>query len=974
MKMKKNKKGLKLMTWNCGKGFLKQQKLTEITHFMKSNDIDICAISEVDINNTNEYTESLYSIPQYSILLPKSWEKKNKARIIAYYKTELRNNIRIREDLMTDSQPDIWVQVQIGRGPQLILGMIYREWTSIEGKGSHKDQKERLHELMSKAQEAAEKDTEVILMGDLNVDLGKTTGQKEFKEIINNFTTTNNMTQLVQEDTRSRVVGGRLQSSTLDHVYTNMPDNITDLKKADTASSDHSIIYFTRKTCYKGHQAEIQEKRCFKFYSEDIFKMELATMNWEVVVEEKDVDKAVNKLSKNISTVLDRHAPIRKVTNTPKKQKGASKETIQEIKKRDKLLEKHKRLRTDESKQAWKMSKDKATGLLKRDKNKTNTANLSTPYRAWQHLNSKRGPRAIRGGPPSKLVTNDGKETSDSTQIAEIMNCHFINKIEINREKIEIKRTKNKTKMSPMEPLDTPGFDIHEVTEGRVLQIITHMKKSRVCGEDNIPNKIIYDCREIILKPLTHIINLSIKQGYFPKAWKTAKTLPLHKKGSKQLASQYRPISLLSKLSLVLEKIIHEQISNYFTTNNLFHQNQHGYLKNRSCMTALLTIYDKWARSVNEKKLVGVLCMDLTAAFDLVSKEILVEKLRAYGAGIRTQQWIDSYMKDRKQYVTVNTSRSRIKAVKWGVPQGSRLGPLLFLIFVNDMMNMVEHGSCEMYADDSAITVTGDNTTEIKMKLETNAKKITQWLEENSLMLAPEKSELMIVSNKQTAKQIQNVEIQVEEKVIKQKQQIKLLGITLDRNLGFNGYLQGDSKIEEKGLIQTLSNRLWLINSMRKDMTENTCRMLMNGIFWGKLCYGMELYAGQNSNTIKQLQLLENRCVKIVTGHKVSNEMMDRCKWLNIENTLKRQTLMTVFKIRTEQQPKYLLNLIMNERAAVSSKIPSYETVQSIDLKNSFISRATTEWNKLPQEIRETPPKKFKKALTEHLRNQQFRE
>lgn len=972
--MKKVKKGLKLMSWNCGKGFLKQHKLTEITHFIKSNDISICAVSEVDIKNTNEYTESLYNIPQYTKLFPKSWEKKKKTRIIAYYKTELKNSIRIREDLMTDCQPDIWIQVQAGKGTKLLVGMIYREWTSIEGKFSQTDQKERLQELMAKSQEAIDENTEVILMGDFNVDLRKTAGQKDLKELLNKLTTKNNMTQLVQEDTRSRVVGGRLQSSKLDHVYTNMPDNITNMKQANTASSDHSIIYFTRKTSGMGHQQEVQERRCFKFYSEEIFNEELATMNWEAITGEQDVDKAVHKLSKNISTVLDRHAPMKKVNNIPKKKNCVSKETIQEMQKRNKLLEEHKRLRTGESLQAWKMSKDKSIGLLKRDKNKTDTRDLSTPNKAWQHLNSKRGAKAIRGGPPSKLVTGDGKETSTSIEIVEIMNSYFVNKIEINRENIEKKKIENKTKRTPMEPLDTPGFDIHEVTESKVLQIITHMKKSKVCGEDNIPNRVIYDCRETILKPLTHIINLSIRQGYFPKAWKTAKTLPLHKKGSKQLASQYRPISLLSKLSLVFEKIIHEQISNYFTNNNLFHQNQHGYLKNRSCMTALLTIYDKWVRSVNEKKLVGVLCMDMTAAFDLVDRDILVEKLKAYGAGMRTQQWIDSYMRDRMQFVTVNTTRSKTRAVKWGVPQGSRLGPLLFLIFVNDMMNSVEHGSCEMYADDSAITVNGDNTNEIQRKLEANANKITQWLEENYLMLAAEKSELMIISNRQTAKQIQNIEIQVEGKVIKQKQQIKLLGITLDRNLSFNGYLNGDSTMGERGLIQTLSNRLWLINSMRKTMTENTCRMLMNGIFWGKMCYGLELYAGQNKSTIKQLQMLADKCVKIVTGQRASKEMMDRCKWLSIENMLKKQTIMTIFKIRTEQQPDYLLKLIMNDRAAVSSKIPHYDTIQSIDLKNSFISRATIEWNKLPQEIRETPPKKFKKALTKYLRSQQLRE
>ena len=150
--------------------------------------------------------------------------------------------------------------------------------------------------------------------------------------------------------------------------------------------------------------------------------------------------------------------------------------------------------------------------------------------------------------------------------------------------------------------------------------------------------------------------------------------------------------------------------------------------------------------------------------------------------------------------------------------------------------------------------------------------------------------------------------------------------------------------------------------------------MLMNGIFWGKLCYGLELYAGQNRNTVKQLQLLEDRCVKIVTGHKADKQMLERCKWLTIENMLRKQTLMTIYKIRTEQQPDYLRKLIMNERATASSKIPEYEQIQSVDLKNSFISRATTEWNRLSQEIRELPPKKFKKALIQHLRSQQLKE
>ena len=974
--MKKSKTGLKLMSWNCGKGYLKQQKISEVAHIMKSKDISICAVSEVDISNINEYTESLYNIPQYTMLFPKSWENKKKARIITYYKNELKNNIRIREDLMTENQADIWIQIQVGKGIKFLVGMLYREWTSIDGKGSTTDQKERLLELMDKAEKAIQEKTEVIIMGDINVNTGiihEQGGHRYLKEIIETFTINNNMAQLVQNYTRSRVVSGKLQNSTIDHVYTNMPDNITDLSQINPASSDHSMIYFTRKTGYIKNIDQAQERRCFKFYIEELFNEELANRNWEAVLGEQDVDKAVEKLSTNICTVLDRHAPLKKFVTKPKQKKAISEETAKELKKRDTLLEEYKRLRTEESLQAWKVSKKRVVGYLKRDKKTTDTKDLSSPTKAWQHLNNHRGPKAIRGGPPTKLIIG-GKETSSSEKIVEHMNRHFIDKIEINREKIENKKADSTIKGGQMEPMDTEGFDIQEVNEGEVLNIITHMKKSKVCGEDNIPNRVIYDCREIILRPLTYIINLSIRQGYFPKAWKTSKTIPLHKKDSKQLAANYRPISLLSKLSLVYEKIIHGQISKHFIKNNLFHHNQHGYLKNRSCMTALLTVYDKWVRAVNEKKLVGVLCMDLTAAFDLVDRDILVEKLRAYGAGTRTQKWIDSYMRDRKQFVIVNTTKSRTRAVKWGVPQGSRLGPLLFLIFVNDMMKTVEHGSCEMYADDSAITVMGDSTSEIQNKLEANAKKITKWLEENYLMLAPEKSELMIVSNKQTVKQIQNVEIQVEGKIIRQKQQIRLLGITLDSNLSFNMYVNGNGTRGEKGLIQTLSNRLWLIDSMRKSMSENTCRMLMNGIFWGTMCYGMELYAGQNKNTIKQLQLLEDRSVKIVTGQKATKETLDRCKWLTIENTLIKQTLMTIYKIRVHKQPNYLLNLIMNERARVSSRIPRYDTIQSTDLKNSFINRGIDNWNKLPQEIREMPPKKFKKALIAHLRKQQLSE
>ena len=275
---------------------------------------------------------------------------------------------------------------------------------------------------------------EAVIMGDINVNVGSTKtqgGQRNLKEILTNFTINNNMAQLIQEHTRSRMVNGKLQSSTIDHVYTNMPDNITDIKQTNPASSDHSMIYFTRKTGHMENPKQEQERRCFKFYNEDIFKQDLEKMNWEVVLGEQDVDKAVEKLSKNINTVLDRHAPRKTFVSTPKKKKTISQETAQEMKKRDKLWEEYKRHKTDESQQAWKDSRKRVVRYLNRDKVNMDKKDLSSPTKAWQHINNHKGPKAIRGGPPTKLLI-DGTETSNSVKIAEHMNKYFINKIETN--------------------------------------------------------------------------------------------------------------------------------------------------------------------------------------------------------------------------------------------------------------------------------------------------------------------------------------------------------------------------------------------------------------------------------------------------------------------------------------------------------------------------------------------------------------
>ena len=192
-------------------------------------------------------------------------------------------------------------------------------------------------------------------------------------------------------------------------------------------------------------------------------------------------------------------------------------------------------------------------------------------------------------------------------------------------------------------------------------------------------------------------------QCRFPTSWKESKVIPLHKKLSKLEPKNYRPVSILSPLSKVVERVIYDQVYNYFSDNNLFHPSMNGFRKRRSTLTALLQMYERWVHSANDGKINGILLGDLSAAFDLVSADILLKKLEIYGVDKCMLEWIKSYMTDRKQAVWIDNSYSNYLDVNIGVPQGSIIGPLMFIIFANDLPYCITC-AIDSYADDSSLT------------------------------------------------------------------------------------------------------------------------------------------------------------------------------------------------------------------------------------------------------------------------------
>ena len=262
-------------------------------------------------------------------------------------------------------------------------------------------------------------------------------------------------------------------------------------------------------------------------------------------------------------------------------------------------------------------------------------------------------------------------------------------------------------------------------------------------GLDNLPARFLKDSVSVIVAPLTHIINLSINTGSVPDDLKMARVVPLHKKESKSDTGNYRPVSILSIASKVFERVVHSQLNEYLTQNNLLYELQSGFRSSYSTDTCLIHLTDYIRLECDKGNYTGMLMLDLQKAFDTVNHDILLTKLKCLGLNDIAVSWFHSYLNGRTQVVNVDHSLSSARSISCGVPQRSNLGPLLFLIYINDMTAAV---NCKLllYADDSALLVSGKNVSEIEAILSAELESVNEWLTENKLSLHLGKTESIL--------------------------------------------------------------------------------------------------------------------------------------------------------------------------------------------------------------------------------------
>ena len=325
------------------------------------------------------------------------------------------------------------------------------------------------------------------------------------------------------------------------------------------------------------------------------------------------------------------------------------------------------------------------------------------------------------------------------------------------------------------------NFEFQHITSDKIEKIIDKINIKKASGFDNIPAKVIKQCKPIISNQLTSLINLSIDTGVFPDSLKKAQVTPLHKK-----KTNYRPVSVLPVFSKIFEKVFETQLSDFFDT--IFNPFLCAFRRGHGCQTTLLRLLEDWREALYKNYYIASVLMDLSKAFDCLLHAIPLDKLSAYGVSDNSVSLLKSYLSNRKQQIKVNSVLSNWADIHKGVPQGSilQLGPLLFNVFINDIFLFIKDNSLYNYADDNTLSFGSPDFDLLISTQEYDSNHLIEWFKINKMQANPDKFQDLAVGKKTYEKRptinIQNFELTCEDSV-------KLLGIEIDYQLNFDTHI-----------------------------------------------------------------------------------------------------------------------------------------------------------------------------------------
>ena len=665
----------------------------------------------------------------------------------------------------------VWCQINLINDDKLLIGCVYRSPSSSS------ENNKNLSNLLERCNNTGF--SHLVIMGDFNFpeicwknecsNAGPNHPATLFLETVRE----NYLYQHVVEPTHFR---GDQNPNILDLIFTNEENVFENIEvDAPVGKSHHAVLTFQINCYCENIQYEKEILLLNKGRYGDL-NNELANIDWDQKLMDKNVEQQWGTFEDIIVDCITKHVPKRKIHASKKRNQLVDGVTLNIIKTKKEAFKNYLSTRNEAHYREYCKLRNKtrrATRLAAKNYEKMIARETKGNSKAfYRYVNSK---TKIRQSIPDLELENSIAKTD--TEKATVLNNFFAS---------TFTREDSSSVLHSLTNLNVPPLDSIEIVQSDVYKKLKYLKIDKAQGYDGIPPRILKETAEIIAYPLTKIFIESINSGILPSKWKKANITPIFKKGDKKKAENYRPISLTSVCCKLLESLIKQKILSHMHSNNLLYKDQHGFIKGRSCMTQMLSNIESWTEALDKHHSVDTIYFDFKKAFDTVPHEKLKAKLKYYCITGKVYDWISSFISDRAQRVMINGQYSNWTEVISGVPQGSVLGPVLFLIYINDLPNEIE-SQIKLYADDTKLIkdIKGpqDNTT-----LQSDINKLVHWSEKWQLAFHPEKCNYLTMGNGQ----ITNYYISYSGKetiYLSNTHLEKDLGITVDQNLSFRSHI-----------------------------------------------------------------------------------------------------------------------------------------------------------------------------------------
>ena len=794
----------------------------------------------------------------------------------------------------------------------------------------------------------------IMINGDLNL-------EPKHPEIVN-FLKLNSMYNHMKEITCWKSQSG----SCIDLIISNRKHSLMNTGTFETGLSDHHLLIFTMlKTTYEALPPKIIKYRKWKNFDDNLFRYELTRhLKFNVI-------NNYSSFEKIFTNILDKHAPIKTKFIRGNNKQHLTKNLRKAIMKRSKLKNIANKTKSPEDFACYKKQRNLVVNMNRQARKSYFTGTISGTNCFWKAVKPYFGSKSSDCEERILLVENN-EVVNNEGELSFIFNQYF-NRITDDLD-IPIIPVLTSTDPNPVSNAITKyathpsivaiktkansysQFELKPIKKDIMTKEILALNTGKsVSG--SISSKALQLAAIECADALTSIFNSwIIDKSIFPDELKIADIIPVHKKNSTTNKANYRPISLLPIVSKVFERIIAKQIEPFI--NTWLSKLLCGFRKSFSTQHSIINMIRKWQSCLNTSGRVGAVLMDLSKAFDCLPHDLLVAKLAAYGFGVKTLNLFHSYLSGRKHRVRVGSIVSDLLEIFLGVPQGSVLGPILFNIFINDLLFVVQESICN-FADDNTLYICGTNITDITRRINKDLEIVLHWFTNNGMVANPDKFQAIFLGNTNN-----NITLNIGSTKITGSNEVKLLGVTIDRQLTFYPHI---TNICAKASAKTKA-----LMRIRKFLTQKQADFLYTAFIMSPFnyCPLVWLFCSKMAHNLIDKTHHKALCVRFNNFKKTFEELLLSSCSITVHTKNLQLLVIEVFKSLHHLNPEFMWNSfilkpeIYHLRQGQSLVIPRARSTSAL---NTLDFRAALAWNHLPSKIKhENSLSKFRCNLKTH--------